>query len=468
MSKCKLSIQLEDPDRVYRSGDKILGRVTALANKDVTCHGLKVCTKWETHGRGNVKTESGESINLFEGKLTEGQSVEKAFELTAVGWPPTYQGKHIGVDHYVHVTADIPWAFDPVAKSRFVVAADPKQERAVKPAKTSSKTLFMVLLFVVPLIVFVAAFAFNPIAGKVAGVLILLLAMGAIYLKVLPAWAIGKIQVQSDDHVEAGSTLHAELIIDPKKTRRLGSVQARLWGSEIAIEGAGSNRVTHRHQFADQTVELLETLELSAGVRQAIPLAIDIPPQWPASFTLGDNRIEYLLKFEIDIARWPNWRSTRAVEITPSSEDFQTEPSSQDGPSAVSSPNNLSPSNGGITFDETVGHIYQARHDPAIQESLVDAVTGMNFSFSAVIERRLLYAGDDPHVAKNQYAVWAHAIEPRLPLTLYVDHELGDDLEQAGREPWHAKGTILGWDRRHDRLRILVIEANQPSDLPAG
>ena len=32
-------------------------------------------------------------------------------------------------------------------------------------------------------------------------------------------------------------------------------------------------------------------------------------------------------------------------------------------------------------------------------------------------------------------------------MVLYVPHELADEFEQTGRELWHGRGTIVGWDQ---------------------
>ncbi len=86
---------------------------------------------------------------------------------------------------------------------------------------------------------------------------------------------------------------------------------------------------------------------------------------------------------------------------------------------------------------------------------LVEAVAGLSFTMEAIVERRLLYSGDDdPHVFQDGYAVWAHYPEPPLPLVLYVPHQLADEFEQIGRDVWRGRGTIVGWDQRHRRLQV--------------
>lgn len=476
MAKCELSVQLDEPERIYRGGEKIRGRVHVQANKNVRCNSLRVYTKWATHGRGNVASESDSGVTLYEGELSAGEVVDQAFELTTPSWPPTYSGKHFSIDHYVEATVDIPWAFDPKTKTRFELAASGEAATSSIPATASSRAVgIIVCSFILGIASFISIMI-GPLVIMIFGFVAACVAVVCFCFWVLPAWAIGKIDVQSTEVVAAGSILDAQLVIKPKTSRRTGALTATLIGNETTVEGSGSNSKTYSHVIAKETISLVDQLNLSAGVRQDFPLEIKIPSHWPASVKLGDNSISYQLKFEIDIARWPNWRSSRRLTILPP----RLNDVADDGANVSASPDmvvaqmshakesdgrtsdlSVTQEPASITFDETVGHIYHARHNEADQKSLVEAVTGMTFDFSAIIDRRLLYAGDDPHVGRDQYAVWAHAIDPKLPLTLYVDHELGDDLEQAGRDPWHGRGTILGWDARHDRLRILVETTNQ-------
>jgi hypothetical protein len=109
----------------------------------------------------------------------------------------------------------------------------------------------------------------------------------------------------------------------------------------------------------------------------------------------------------------------------------------------------------GVMFVETVAQIWAVRDDRDQLEMVVDAVTGLSFTIEAQVERRLLYAGDeDPHVDKDGYAVWARYPDPRLPLVLYVPHDLGDEFEQLGRGAWTGSGVVVGWDSLHGRLQI--------------
>ena len=110
-----------------------------------------------------------------------------------------------------------------------------------------------------------------------------------------------------------------------------------------------------------------------------------------------------------------------------------------------------------LTFYETAGHIVSVRGDRQQLEAIVEAVTGLSFEIAARVERRLLYSGDDdPHVYENGYAIWANYPDPKLPLVLYVPHDLADEFEQIGSDEWRGRGMVVGWDSLHQRLQVKV------------
>jgi hypothetical protein len=178
---------------------------------------------------------------------------------------------------------------------------------------------------------------------------------------------------------------------------------------------------------------------------------------------LDDNSLVWSATLRVDIPRWPDWVQEVPLRVVPSGEaadvmeaaigQLDSAPHLDAAPSHDRSP--AGQPDQGITFQETASHLWAMRSDRDQVETLAEAVTGLTFDLEAVIERRLLYAGeDDPHVYEDGYAVWAHYTGPELPMVLYVPHELADDFEQLGRDVWKGRGTIVGWDGVHGRLQI--------------
>ena len=121
MASCDLSIELDRTrdDHTYDVSETIRGVVRVRVDKDVNCSGLEVRTLWATHGRGNVDSKVVDSKIVDAGQWSTGQTKEYPFELTVGGWPPTYHGHYLNVDHYVEARAKIPWGFDPKASLPF-------------------------------------------------------------------------------------------------------------------------------------------------------------------------------------------------------------------------------------------------------------------------------------------------------------------------------------------------------------
>ena len=186
----------------------------------------------------------------------------------------------------------------------------------------------------------------------------------------------------------------------------------------------------------------------------------------PYSVDLDDNELIWSATLRVDIPRWPDWVQEIPLIVVPSGKQSSRSTTAVSEREAIASPDVAAPSlpspqqpirprEDGITFHETATHLWGVRGDREQVETLTEAVSGLTFELEAVIERRLLYGGDDdPHVYKGGYAVWAHYTDPELPMVLYVPHELADEFEQAGRDVWRGRGTVVGWDRLHGRLQV--------------
>ena len=87
MAKCELSIELDEPNRVYHEGEKVQGVAYVKVDSTVKCTGLVLSTGWKTHGRGNVTSGPAEETTVFSGQWTQGNKYEYRFSLSAGDWP---------------------------------------------------------------------------------------------------------------------------------------------------------------------------------------------------------------------------------------------------------------------------------------------------------------------------------------------------------------------------------------------
>lgn len=472
MAKCDLLIELDDPQKIYAGGGTISGVVKVTADANVKCSGLEVSSGWKTHGRGNVDSGIAETVNVFSGEWVAGEQTEYRFELPIANWPPSYHGHYLNVDHCVSARAKIPWGFDPKASVPFLMRPTVGREGTVLHS-TATEVSGVVGCIIAA--VFVSVFL--SVGGMIAvmtfpiGMIFFLLIAGVgfglwFFKKFLPKYLLGDVNYYvAEDTVTPGQMIEGELVIQPRKNVPVNAITVRYEAREQCVSGSGSNRTTHKNVFFEQTLTLQDATTLQAGQEHRFALNFQVPNDAPYSIDLSDNDLIWHAALRVDIPKWPDWTQDISLTVVPSGQADETQPEVSDsipdrlaaGDANVEPVDFSAPKNGGgeITFDETAHHMWSTRDDRDSIEMLVEAVSGLTFSIQAVVERRLLYSGEeDPHVYKDGYAVWAHYVDPPLPMVLYVPHELADEFENVGRDRWQGRGTVVGWDSQHGRLQV--------------
>jgi hypothetical protein len=489
MAKCDLSIELDDPQKVYTGGDTISGVVRVRADADVKCKALEVSSGWKTHGRGNVASETAATVELFAGEWVAGAQSEYRFELPVSDWPPSYHGHYLNVDHYIDARAKIPWGFDPKASVPFLMQSTGGSQDAVKHSSaTEVGGVIGCLIIACVVALFLGIGGMIAVATFPIG-MVFFVAIGGIgflfwlFKVFLPKYLLGEVKYfLAEDTVSPGQSVRGELVIQPRKNVQVNAVTVNFEAREQCVSGSGSNRKTHKNVIFEQLETLQGQTTLSAGKEHRFHLNFTLPENAPYSLDLDDNDLIWGVGLHVDIPRWPDWKKELVLTVVPAGGDVRRETpadsfpvsssqrpvaapiagneraSSAGGERAPSAGIERASSDGGeITFAETVQHLWESREDREQIEMLAEAVTGLSFEMEAIVERRLLYSGDeDPHLYPDGYAVWAHHSEPPLPMVLYVPHELADEFENIGRDLWRGRGTIVGWDSRHGRLQVKI------------
>ena len=460
MAKCDLSIELDDPKSVHAGGSKITGVVRVRVDKQVTTKGLEVTSGWATHGRGNVTSGTFETQTLFQGEWQAGDQLEYRFELPVGQWPPSYHGNYLNIDHYITARAKIPWAFDPKAKRAFLMRPSGGAEVANVESNVIELSGPLGCIFVSIFVgIFGAVFVGVLAAGGPSIFLVVLTILGLIgflfyaFRVLMPRYLLGNVEAKLQPaQVSPGEEVTGEIMLRPRKNVNINAITMTFKACERVVSGSGSNRTTHNNVFYEKETTLVEKGVLPKGEEHRIPLSIQLPGDAPYTVDLTDNDIIWTARLRIDIPRWPDWTKEIPIKVVPSgNEPIATTETTSEQIDAEPTEEST------ITFAETAQHIYALRNDADSVEELVDAVSGLTFDMQAFVERRLLYSGDDdPHLYDDGYAVWAHYTDPELPLVMYVPHEMADEFEQAGRDLWQGRGTIVGWDRDHRRLQVKV------------
>ncbi len=143
MSKCKLSIRLEDQGRVHLPGDALRGELVVEVNGPCDCRALSLWVGWRTHGKGNRVEGRVEDLSLLLEELMRGVSHRHPFEFRLPAGPVTYHGKLLNVDWHVGARADIPWAIDPKAEADFVLGTGGGGEYHFGPAYKAPAEIFL-------------------------------------------------------------------------------------------------------------------------------------------------------------------------------------------------------------------------------------------------------------------------------------------------------------------------------------
>lgn len=457
MTKCDLSIQLDDPQAVQRGGGAIHGEVRVDADADMQCNGLVVRSIWKTHGRGNVASGTAGEAVLFSGAWRGGEEQTYRFELPIAAWPPSYHGHYLNIDHYVEAQAQIPWAFDAKASVPFLMipaagqAAPQQDSNATGVSGVIGCALGLVIaVFVLGVFGFLgAALLQNPIGLLFSVALPVLGGLYWLFKVFLPRYLLGDVHHELHrDIISPGESVEGVLAIRPRRNVSINGITASFRATEKVVSGSGSNRTTHTHVLLEQNEVLQEATTLQAGMKNEFPFTVAVPADSPFTLELTDNDLKWTAELRVEIARWPDWTKHLELVVVPA-----TVPDSEQMEQDVSSPS----VDDEITFAETAGHFWKVRDDNQQAERLAAAVTGLTFDLQAKIERRLLYSGDtEPQLGRDYYAVWARYTDPALPLVLYVPHDRGDEFEQLGRGGWHGRGTVLGWDSQHRRLQLQI------------
>jgi len=494
MARCELSIQLDDPNRVYKGGDLVSGTVHVQADRGVRCKQLEISSLWRTHGSGNVAQEKSDSTVVFQGDWLEDQSYSYRFELTLGEWPPSYHGHHLNVDHYVHARAYVPWSIDPKVDEPVIMRPESIDQSLVEEVIQKGQAVpgcvkaFGAMFGVT----FIGVLAVFLIVAPFLAIFVLPIALigGGIWFakSVLPKRALGQVELQVPEaEVVPGSTITGQLRIHPTKPVRINAITTTLTGSESCVGGSGSNRRTHRHEFLKRQDVLATEITLKPNQDNVYDVAIKVPADAPYSIKLSDNELIWGIEFRVDIPRWPDWVERRTLQVlppiksegqvaaSPSLDEAEqtiaandgavsaTKIADQSGPVAavVSSANDATDhASTGVSFDETIRLIASYADNQENIEMVTEAVIGMQMEATFTVDRRLLYAGDEQqHMERGEKAWWAIArphgqSDSPVRLVVYVkDNECAD--WQAGQvEDRTGRVEVLGYDSAHDRLRI--------------
>lgn len=340
MSKCTISIDLDQDSVRLPAGGVVRGVVTVEVNADCKCKALSVTLFWQTHGRGNRTQDTVETVELFGGAWKAGERASYPFELPLPDGPVSYHGHYFNVDWYLQARADIPWAIDPKYDKDILLVPGPSMDPARYPTRFNRVPgvaarrnqgkfgiSFGALIFSLPFLgvgLFVLLLGLVSWGGGGDGLLMVLFGLGffvaglvifysAIRNK-LASMKLGKIRIDwPEGFLSPGDT--APLVVDFKPVEGFNGLSARLVCRETVVSGSGTNKRTYYGNVFDQPIPLaLSTV--SANQRRAEGV-IELSKRAPPSFYARSNELSWYIALHFDVARWPDWTRELYLDVRP-------------------------------------------------------------------------------------------------------------------------------------------------------
>lgn len=343
MSKCDLRIEIESSDRIFTPGQTLRGHVEVDVNARCQCNGLTLTREWRTHGRGNRASGSSREMTLFSGTWQPGETYSYPFEVEIPeSGPLSYHGHYLNVDWYLDARADIPWAFDPKAQAEVLVV--PGEEPCVgeaqgSPALVASGVARNIVIGCV--VAFLSIFILAGLGVSTFGVLtvfglfdggweiaLIMIPFGLVFAlapiivvlyllrNVIARLKLGPVELSAEPAVAvAGDMVSFSVGFAPRSEAHINSVVATLRGKEVVVSGSGTNRSTHTNVLHAES----QTLEAGGQIRALEQVSLQgellLPGDAPASFSASDNALVWEVELHIDIARWPDYKSSAPVHV---------------------------------------------------------------------------------------------------------------------------------------------------------
>ncbi|HAN99297.1 MAG TPA: hypothetical protein DCQ98_18545 [Planctomycetaceae bacterium] len=322
MSKCHIRFEFDRPNRTYIAGETVSGRALVTANQTVAMRGIKLAGLWRTHGKGNTDTGTYfESIGP-PGELRAGEQHVLPFSFPTPSAPLTYRGTIVNFDHYVEVRVDVPWAFDPVERTEFILLPGPSVESPDEPLAgfaKSSTTCGLILGGTIGAVAVLVGLAFVMHWGL--GLIPIGIGLAILFFTFRNRIAerrLGAIEyVVAPMSQPPGGEFGVRLAFVPRSNGRITAVLLTLRGQETAVSGSGTNKTTHRHVLHDAKIEAARELSFTAGKQVVIEAAFPCPETVAYSYASTENKVEWAIDVRFDIPRWPDWFASQSVRVVP-------------------------------------------------------------------------------------------------------------------------------------------------------
>jgi hypothetical protein len=476
MSKCDIAIELDQPDKELRVGDRVIGHVRIMTDRDTTCRGVYVGCVIRSDIPGGKTEQRGEVVNLFSGNITANQPMVLRFDIPTCMGPGNYRGVHLEIGHHVEARADIPWAIDPsVRRPIEVVAGDTEPILGSEPiGKGGLKGALGALVaigFVLSNLVGMGRMQVGWLVGIGLVVGLLLLVFWSLFV-LLPKWRLGRCELAlREPKFSPGDWLRGSFLITPRTSMMPRTIAIRLTLAEQWKVGSGDEERTERLPIYSRDLVALERPQLVGGMPKRIDFATRLPPIAAYSATLDRCAVSWSLEADVAITGLSQLGRRQELWVAPASDRsrrmrlataneaqrFQElEPERFD--EVISRLSGGDDPEDELSFAETAAQFWKARNRPADRQRLVDGLGGLPLEVCVRLQRRPIRgAGDETRGGEAVVRFWGQFDDPPLPVTVVVPEEISDEFEEAIGQDWCGLSEVVGWDEVAGRLVLRVI-----------
>jgi len=323
MSRCDLEIVLDQPNAVYRGGERITGRVLVRARRTCRCEALSVEQFWQTRGAGSSDAGDRQTTRLFRGQWHGGRKYEYAFAFEAPAAPLTYRGHRLAIEHFIDARADLDGEIGTPVRRMIVIEGggeggsvlasilDSRMDRF--EAKSKSLGCGAAVGGAIGVILFLAMLPASLIAVPFVA--------GAIAWRkrtAMAKWLFKRADLYQQRAVLApGETLSAAMVVQAAAPMTVQSITLKLTGREIGIERRGDLTTRSDHAFFDRDVRLCGRTSLSSLQPRRFDGTITLPETAALSFVSPNNAIVWELEGTIHVTAWLAWTEKRTIAVVP-------------------------------------------------------------------------------------------------------------------------------------------------------
>ena len=344
MSKCRLSVAIDQAGRRFTFGDKVTGHVTAQAGADCRCNRLKAALLWKAHGHSRSSDGPRQEQVLFEGEWKAAESHRYPFEFEIPNGPVTYHGQELNVDWLVAAEADIASGLDARVEETFVVTVGDDPNRVTLPeARTPEQAARLAAVTAIGKVVLGAIVGAVGWTVFVMGVLAVAAGQNAGWMGVVAGavfglvgtslaiagarWLIGasflRVMHLSLDPpaCRAGGEVGVNLVFTPRRPITIDGITATIEGKERIVFGGSKSSTEFTHLIGREARPLGGPPSANPGLPVSVKGRLAVPGDAPHSFRLSvfDRywEVEWTVHLRVALRGRPDWTRQLVLKVGP-------------------------------------------------------------------------------------------------------------------------------------------------------